>query len=96
MFCGGETLTRNVISGRVFTAYLPLLSNVADENAIVPFSHMPAPSDRCLGATWNPGVRDRDREPADGTAARRAKRSLRESTKRPATRAATRALSRHW
>ena len=34
MFCGGETLTRNVISGRVFTACLPLLSSVADENAI--------------------------------------------------------------
>jgi hypothetical protein len=42
MFCGGETFTRNVMSGRMFTACLASCSSVANENAIVPFSHAPA------------------------------------------------------
>jgi hypothetical protein len=36
--------SRNVMSGRVFMACLPLRSSVAGENAIPPLSHMPAPS----------------------------------------------------
>jgi len=34
MFCGDETVTRRVISGRVF---IPELSNAVDNNAIVRF-----------------------------------------------------------